>query len=65
MGREKRAGGRRMERAGSLPMYTPLHSSSALFLLSLPMLMSCDVQRDIGRVGEEGDTEGEVSLLKD
>jgi len=51
-GREKRAGGGRMEGSGLLPMCAPLFSPSALFLLSLPMLMSCDVQGEIGR--EEG-----------
>ncbi len=72
-GRERRAGGRRMEgcegRGGdwlAAHVYpsSPLPLPCFFYLLSVPMLMSCDVQGEIDREGGRGrHRQSKVSLL--
>lgn len=60
MGERRGQGVEGMEGAGWLPTDTPssLPLPCFFYLLSVPMLMSCDVQGEMGREGGPGDTEG-------
>lgn len=66
MGERRGQGVEGMEGAGWLPTDTPssLPLPCFFYLLSVPMLMSCDVQGEVGREGGPGDTEGETQKQK-
>lgn len=67
MGERRGQGVEGMEGAGWLPTDTPssLPLPCFFYLLSVPMLMSCDVQGEVGREGGPGDTEGETQKTKE